>query len=72
MGRSEVSADYHTWLDTSILVALSMGHRPKQIAVDTHYSVHTIKNRIRWMRAQYKARNTPHLIALAIRKGVIT
>lgn len=54
-----------------ILLLLSNGHTAGQIGAKFKLSTRTVEKHIEILRAAYRAKNTPHLIGIALRTGII-
>lgn len=54
-----------------ILLLLSNGHTAGQIGAKIKLSARTVEKHLEIMRYVYGAKNTPHLISIALRTGII-
>ena len=54
-----------------ILKLLSEGHPTREVADTLHYSERTVKNIIRGLNIKFNATGRVHLVALALREGII-
>jgi len=57
--------------EEEILKGLASGHTAKEIAAQHFISAHTVDSHRKNLIIKLKARNTPHLTALAVRMGVV-
>jgi DNA-binding NarL/FixJ family response regulator len=72
--RSKVEEREHDELDARSLRVVELvaeGRTTREIAGELSYSEQTIKKRITTIEAQLKARSRAHMVALAIRRGLI-
>lgn len=65
-------SDVHiTPRETEVIKWIADGKTAWEISTILHLSEHTIRNHIENARRKFDAANTPHLIAAALRQGII-
>jgi DNA-binding NarL/FixJ family response regulator len=66
MCRERVDARNHT-----VLTLMADGYQDREIAAQMHYSLEHIKKVAYHLRLRHGARNRTHLVALALKRGMI-
>jgi DNA-binding CsgD family transcriptional regulator len=71
MTKTAKSSKELTTREIKIIKALSAGAGARKIATDLDLSFRTVEGLIMILRRKLKAKNVPHLIAIAFRKDIL-